>query len=422
MNGESYEGEDGMLSLAALQENIDQVGRNFPWYQPWSGLNGNAKVLSAWEDVPLLTASALEMHYYVESNPLAQRDDVQRYQTSGTSSGRRKTIYYTKSDEEAYLRIKLDIIRSILGSNCYKTAMADMGTGHAEATAMEVFRHLNMEVESLSFRLPIEQHLERIAAFRPEVLYTMPSILERILQASDDAASYGIRHIILVGEIASPEWIRRVAEQMGIGAEQITDTYGSIEIGTIAYFSHRYGRYLLAEGIMAEGVCSSVIEEGLEPLAKGEQVLVLTSTVRDSFPALRYVTYDVVRDLRLIEVDGNPRQSFQSIVKRIGPDQKHGEKISLYDIEEVVCRRLGDASVRVKVTGNGLQVHVYSPNVSDLLLTSIRDDLENRIPEIGIMIRSGILEGIQVIGGVYDDSLHRHSVKGKKIVYKEESL
>ena len=343
---------------------------------------------------------------------------MNRYQTSGTSSKRRKTIFYSQSDEEAYLRIKLDVFRNILAGTSYRTAMADMGTGHAEATAVEVFRELGMEVESVSFRLPIEQHIERLQSFRPEVLYTMPSILDRILQASEDPAGYGIHHVILVGEIASPGWRQRIAERLGIAETRVTDTYGSIEIGTIAYFSHEYGRYLFAEGIVAEGVKAELLDADMEPLPDElEQVLVLTSTIRDSFPALRYVTYDVVRDLRVIDVDGVPTQSFQSIVKRIGPDLKHGEKISIYDIEDVVYRHLREASVRVQVSGNALTVYVYSSLATPVLLDSIRAEVESHIPAIGMMIKAQLLEGIQVIGGTFEDSDNRTSVKNKKIFY-----
>ncbi|WP_235549232.1 CoF synthetase [Paenibacillus sp. Root444D2] len=402
-----------------IMETIHGMKRQFSWYPQGIDLERSDEESGALTALPLMSAATLETFYYTENNPFLLRADLNRYQTSGTSSKRRKTIFYSQSDEEAYLRIKLDIFRTILDGHKYRTAMADMGTGHAEATAVEVFRELRMEVESLSFQLPVEQHIERLASFKPEVLYTMPSILDRILLASVDPAAYGIRHVILVGEIAAPGWVKRVAERLSIVEEQITDTYGSIEIGTIAYFSHKHGRYLLAEGLLAEGVNAESLGEGLEPLAdEQEQVLILTSTVRDSFPALRYVTYDVVRDLRPIMVDGVLRQSFQSIVKRIGPDLKHGEKISIYDIEDVVYRHLGNASVRVNVAGNSLRVYVYSANFATTeVLESIRFDVENRIPEIGMMIRARILAGIQVIGGTFEDSLSRASVKNKKIFY-----
>lgn len=401
-----------------LQLTRERMGRQYPWYAV-AAEGERSCANEEWKRLPLVTASMLEEHYYGADNPLAEREDLNRYQTSGTSSNRRKTIYYSKADEEAYMRIKLDVFRLIVGSGRYSRALADMGTGHAEATALEVFRQLGMEAESVSFRLPIECHLERLAQFKPEVLYTMPSILERILLASEDPLAYGIQQVILVGEMASPRWIQRAAESLGLDVQQVTDTFGSIEIGTIAYFSHEHGRYVLTEGLLAEGITAETV--GLAPLTEAdEQVLVLTSTVREAFPAIRYVTYDVVRDLRPILVNGVLRQSFQSVVKRIGPDLKHGEKISIYDIEDVVYRHLNTASIRVRVAGNALTVCLYSPDITGEVLESVRQDLENRIPEIGAMIQAGILQGIQVIGAVFDDSDHRGSVKHKKISYEVE--
>jgi len=399
---------------------IEKMALRFAWYLPLLGFRQMEGAKDRdWGSLPLITASVLETHYYSDRNPLAGCDGVHGYQTSGTSSGRRKSIYYSEPDEEHYIRIKLDVFRTILGSSRYRTAVADMGTGHAEVTAVDVFRRLGMEVESVSFRQPVGRHIERLSAFKPEVLYTMPSILDRILHASEDPASYGIRHVILVGEIASPAWIERTADRLGIGKACITDTYGSIEIGTIAYFSHEHGRYLLAEGLMAEGLRPEEIGADLEPLTdEEERVLVLTSTVREAFPAVRYVTYDVVRDLRPIWADGRWRQSFRSIVKRIGPDLKHGEKISIYDIESVVFRHVEQAGVRVKVAGNALIVYIHGPQSSAEQLDHIRHDLENRIPEIGTMIGCGLLDRIQVLNGAFEDEAYRGTVKNKKIVYE----
>ncbi|NMO96072.1 CoF synthetase [Paenibacillus lemnae] len=376
--------------------------------------------------LPLVTSGVLETHYYTADNPLGKVSGCFEYRTSGTSSGRRKSIYYTPSDEEEYVRIKLDVYRHILGSGHYRRALADMGTGHAEATAVDVFRQLGMEAESISFKLPIEQHLEKLHRFQPDVLYTMPSILERILLASPDPSAYGIRHVILVGEIAPAGWIARAAEQLNISAASITDTYGSIEIGTMAYFSHEHGRYLLTEGLTAEGIGTEELGEGIEALPDGEQILVLTSTVREAFPAIRYVTYDVVRDLRPIIVNGRKQMSFQSIVKRIGPDLKHGEKISIYDIEDVVYRHLGQVSVRVHMDLQGLKVKVYRSHqavaleqhdISESVLQAVRAELEERIPEIGAMVRSGIIGRITVEQGDFEDESQRSSVKQKKIYY-----
>ncbi|MDI4648716.1 CoF synthetase [Cohnella hashimotonis] len=403
-----------MSEPAGREALAERTAQQFPWYRGLSGWDAAPP-----EPLPLITASVLEAFYYTEDNPLARRSDLHCYRTSGTSSGLRKAIYYSGRDEAAYLRIKERVFRNILGDRGYRTAVSDMGTGHAEATASSVFQSLGMSVHTLSYRDPIELHVERLKRIRPEVLYTMPSILDRILLAADDPLAFGVRQVILVGEVASPGWIGRAADRLGIEPEAIADTYGSIEIGTIAYYDHRHGRYLLTEGLEAEGIGAESLGETYDPLPAGERVLVLTSTVREAFPALRYVTYDVVRDLRPIVVDGVRRQSFQSIVKRIGPDLKHGEKISVYDIENAVYRHVRDAGVRINVEGNALRVHLYSVRTLDrTLLDRVRAELQDRIPEIGAMIRSGILAGIDVVAEAgFDDERSRGAVKNKKIFY-----
>ncbi|TFE26099.1 CoF synthetase [Cohnella luojiensis] len=400
-----------------IQPTVERFLGIFPWYGPLLAEKGlDRHSIKSVNELPLLTSELLERYYYGADQPFGELDGVTSYRTSGTSSLRRKTIYYSNKDEEQYIGIKTDIFRRILIGSGVATALSDMGTGHAASTALDIFGRIGMTAESIDFKQPIEQHLAKLRELRPHILYTMPSLLDRLLSATmDDPTSYGIRQVILVGEIASPAWIKSVAHRLGIVERDITDTYGSIEIGTIAFYSHEYGRYLFAEGIEAEGVGVESLFVDTEPLKMGESVLVLTSLVRDLFPALRYVTYDVVRDLRPILVDGQWRQSFEAIVRRIGPELKHGEKISVYDIEDVVYRHLNDARVRIHVHANKLSVHVDSKDKNPELYKRIERELSERIPEIGIMIQGGMLEAMQVIPSDvrFDDTVLKH----KKIFY-----
>ncbi|UUZ90170.1 hypothetical protein LJK87_29875 [Paenibacillus sp. P25] len=146
-------------------------------------------------------------------------------------------------------------------------------------------------------------------------------------------------------------------------------------------------------------------------------MLVLTSTVRSMFPALRYVTYDVVRDLQTIEVNGELKQIFTCISKRIGPELKHGEKISLYDIEDVIYQFVDDAETRVKVQNNRLSIHIKSDSLDDTAIPLIQQSIEDKIPEIGMMIRNRILHSIEVHAVKDNVSFERGKVKTKKIYY-----
>ncbi|QJC53173.1 CoF synthetase [Paenibacillus albicereus] len=415
--GEASSQEEGTEAAAEAADAVDGAGDGR--LSAAASAEELAESLLLLKGLPLLTAAALERHYYTDGNPLAEQAGLNVYRTSGTSSGRRKAIYYTPQDEADYLRVKLDVFRELLAGGEWRTAVSDMGTGHAEATAGEVFRELGLSVETLPFQLPIAEHVSALERLRPDVLYTMPSILDRILASADRTAELGIRRVLLVGELASPGWRHAAAARLGLTELDVADTYGSIEIGTIASYSPEQGRYLLADGLLAEGVPAEALGDGLDPLPEGETVLVLTSALREAFPALRYVTYDVVRDLRPIVAGGRLRQSFAGLVKRIGPDLKHGEKISLYDIEDAVSRRLPDARLRVEMRGNRLAIGIDSPSASDEELELAGRDVEARIPAIGEMIRSGLLESIAVRRVRLGDEAADGPIKRKKIFYGE---
>lgn len=401
------------MPLDKLQDKVREVIEVFPWYK---GLIDGEKMNYSLQKLPFMTSEILETHYYTE----AIDPSLAIYWTSGTSTGRRKAILYSEEDDKHYIDIKTKLFDELIaGSGCTK-ALADMGTGHAANTVLTIFERLGLENISIPFELPIEQHIERLQAFKPDLLYTMPSILDHIVYAAEDPRAFGIRKIILVGEIATLEWQQNMARLFGLEPRDIMDTYGSIEIGTIAYYSHDLGRYILVDGIFAEGIGTDEVDENLGPLGKDESILVLTSTVRKMLPAIRFVTYDVVRDFKPVVIGGVEKQSFHSIVKRVGRELKHGEKISLYDIEQVVYRHLEDASIRVKVRSNALSVYIKSKSVVNSIIPTIREEIRACIPEIGMMIRNHLLDDIEVIIVAKGEALDSGKVKNKKLYYQED--
>ncbi|MGF9713795.1 CoF synthetase [Paenibacillus sp. JMULE4] len=403
-----------MIPLEKLQDKVRKTTRIFPWYKELIGGDGDiASGINRLQELPLMTADIFETYYYHRPHD----PSLAVYRTSGTGSGRRKAILYSEEDDTNYIQIKTKLFGELTaGSGCIK-ALADMGTGHAANTALDIFERLGMEGRSIAFELPIERHIEELQTFQPDLLYTMPSILDHIVYATENPRAFGIRKIMLVGEIAPPEWQRNMARLFGLDPSDIIDTYGSIEIGTIAYYSHDLGRYILVDGLFAEGIGAQELDEGLEPLGDNEKILVLTSFVRTMLPAIRFVTYDVVRDFRPVMVDGVMKQSFQSIVKRVGRELKHGEKISLYDIEQAVYRHVEDAIIRVKVRNNVLAVQIKSKSEMDSVLPAIREEIRACIPEIGMMIRNRLLDDIEVIAVGEDQPLENGRVKNKKIYY-----
>ncbi|WP_342439615.1 2,3-diaminopropionate biosynthesis protein SbnA [Paenibacillus sp. FSL L8-0436] len=400
------------MLLGNLQDKVLEVTGVFPWYKRLIG----GKTSYSLQNLPLMTSEILDTHYYTQPGD----PSLAVYRTSGTSTGRRKAIFYSEEDDKNYIDIKTKLFGELLaGSGCTR-ALADMGTGHAANTALSIFERLGLEKSSIPFDLPIEQHIERLQAFKPELLYTMPSILDHIVYAAGNPRDFGIRKIILVGEIATLGWQRNMARLFGLDPRDIVDTYGSIEMGTIAYYSHELGRYILADGIFAEGLGTEALGGDLRPLGKNESILVLTSTVRKMIPAIRFVTYDVVRDFRPVMIGGVEKQSFASIVKRVGRELKHGEKISLYDIEQVVYRHIEDAIIRVKVRNNALTVYIKSKSALNSTAPAIRGEIRECIPEIGMMIRNHLLDDVEVFIVSNGETLESGQVKNKKLYYQKD--
>ncbi|WP_214626288.1 hypothetical protein [Paenibacillus agaridevorans] len=439
------------LHPSALTAHVHLIARLHPWYgklleEKRSSERGHLdyadnreKTLLSLNELPLLNADLLARHYYAE--PPRSEAGLSVYRTSGTSSGIRKSIYYSPEDDLHYIAAKQTSFEAWLNAKekpmtadgesietashsivpkygPIRRALADLGTGHAASTALSIFSSMGMEGEAISFSAPIEEHVAKLRTYRPELLYTMPSLLESIADAWPKDEPFPVRKIILVGEIASREWQANMAARLCLTPPDLLDTYGSIEVGAIAAYSHERNRYVLSEGMWGEGLTVQELGESFEPLADNERVLVLTSPSRLMFPVVRFVTYDVVRDFEVTLIDGVPRGTFTGISKRIGSELKHGEKISLYDIEAAVHLVLTDAAVRVAVNGNRLMLHIRSDQLAEHpeKLRHVRNEVEQRIPDIGMMIRGGLLKGIDVIPVDAFRQLPGHgSVKGKKI-------
>ncbi|MBH5318645.1 hypothetical protein I6N90_12640 [Paenibacillus sp. GSMTC-2017] len=403
-----------------LKHHLLIITQFHPWYRvlleerniTLSGTDTESEL--ALDRLPLLTAPLLNRHYF--SQPPRQEAGLSLFRTSGTSSGTRKAIYYSQDDDDRYIKAKKDSFQEWLGEdNSISRALADMGTGHAASTALTIFAELGIQGEAISFTAPIEEHIAKLRSFKPELLYTMPSILEAIADAVPRNEHFGLRKIIVVGELATSEWQANMAARFHLTTHDILDTYGSIEVGAIAAYSHELGAYVLADGIVGESLPAQDISDEFQPLQQNEGVLVLTSYSRTLFPVIRFVTYDVVRDFRTILHDGKQLQVFSCMTKRIGSELKHGEKISLYDIEEVVSRHLEDASLRVMVQDNKLKLYIKSDHLTDERLSIIKLEVEEQIEDIGQMIRNRLLQGIEVIPVGNREELPSGTVKAKKL-------
>lgn len=377
-----------MLALDELRSKVAEVIRTFPWY---ADLLSPQKIKRL-ADLPLLTDAVLEKHYYAAPVPGA----AGVYETSKTSANKRKLVSYSAEDEARYLDIKTKRFADFLAGDHIKKGCIDVGVGHVCATTGIIFDRLGLEHITIDIHLPLAEHIRILKDFKPELLYAPPSLLDRILQVFSDPRIFGVRKIAPIGEVITENWAQKMAAAFGLHMTDLLFAYGSTETGPMATYSHEHGKYLLVDGVYAEALTAEEIDSSLGPLAADERILVITTFNRQFFPGLRYVTYDVVRGFEPLMVSGNEKQGFDCISRRVGTEYKHGERISIHDIENVVFQYVDRAVVRASVKNNRLTVGLFSKDLTIDVLKKINQSIQSAVPEIGVMIKSGLLDAIQV--------------------------
>ncbi|MBC8951266.1 hypothetical protein [Xenorhabdus sp. TS4] len=87
---------------------IKQIRKTFPWYAQL--LRENQAEANQLESLPLMTEELLTQHYYHAEHTFPDR--YHNYQTSGTTTGKRKRIIYSDNDQHIYLQQRMGIIKN----------------------------------------------------------------------------------------------------------------------------------------------------------------------------------------------------------------------------------------------------------------------------------------------------------------------
>ena len=355
------------------------------------------------DHVPVISEADLRAGYYA-ADPGDDTDSqsTSLFATSGTTTGSGRRVSWPRGDDVRYVAQRARLFRSWIGASC-DSACADLGTGHAQARALEIFRVLGLDGHEIDVRLPVEEHVAILRALQADLLYTVPVILERIVGAS--GPGYTPKWVVVLGDLAPRPWRRAMERRIGMAKGHIVDVFGSIEVGAIAYSDDEHERYLVHEHIIPEQVAPA------DPRGDGGQLLVLTSTARDGFPAVRYAAGDIVRNLRPVEAAGRRRWAFDSHLGREGTWIKHGEALSL----PVITERIGTVAPGVAwaVRRDGLEVvieideHGYSPAVAAAVRSAVRE----AHPAVDKMIRSGLVGDIGVEARALPDGTSKRPIR-----------
>ena len=340
-----------------------RAAAHFAWYRPES-------------PVSCLQESDLATTYYAATETPASGDAL--YVTSGTSTGEPKKVIWPAADHALYVEQRGRLLDGFANGEC-GTACADLGTGHAASSAMEVFEHAGLRGSEIDFRWHVDRHVETLRRNQPDLLFTMPMILERVVAAG--GPGYVPRRIVVVGDLAPRQWRSAMAERIGMPASDIMDVFGSIEVGAIAYSDEGTGAYLFHDHIIPEEI------DGL---------LAVTSLTRSGFPAVRYVSGDRVAGLGRYDTADGVRWGYDHHLGREGNELKHGEMLSLHLVAVAMAEAAPGVAWDVRRRGLevviGVDRNAFSPAQADAIRAAIRA----AHPDVDQMIRSGLVVDIDV--------------------------
>jgi phenylacetate-coenzyme A ligase PaaK-like adenylate-forming protein len=380
-------------SLRESKERFDplvtRLRQTFKWYDALL-IAANFDFDRDPERLPYIDEDVLTQHYYHTRDP--QFEKCSAYLTSGTATGARKRILYSDEDHDLYVEHRRNIFARFLSPEC-KTACSDLGTGHAAASAVEIFERLGVECFHIDFRRPAAEHIALLNEHRPDVLFTMPMVLDSLIYAG--GLDFQPRKIITVGDVASRAWKQRIADFFSLHTGDLLDVAGSIEVGSIAYECFDCGLYHFDDHIIPETVGPSELYDDLAVRGTAE-LLIVTSLARFVFPAVRFITNDLIEGFTTRECGAVERYSFERMIGRVGSEFKNGENISLYDVNEAVNTFLPASPFEVRNDSGKFSIHVSSTDYTDEIGERIKHFLRQLNPHSFQMIESSLVADIEI--------------------------
>ncbi len=313
-------------------------------------------------------------------------EGARSFSSTGTS-GYPKPVPWTPAEDAWYVDEKRDLFAPRLDGRA--RAFISLAVGHNAGSARAVLEDLGLEVHDAGLSA-LDDQCAAITAFAPEVLYCSPSILANLIAALERRGQRptSVRRIITNGEVLFPSARTRAQSFFGIGHADLTDTYGSTEIGTIAYSCGTCGAYHFLDGLYPEAAPAEVADS--RDLIGGEAgavVLAVSSVKRTSFPVVRFVTYDVVRGLRRGTCGGARRFTCERVLGRCDDVVNYGELFSCYDLGDLIGSRLPAARWFVFNPWNDLTIVIEG-----LEPAGFREELRSRYPLHSRMSDLGLLD------------------------------
>lgn len=387
-------------------EKIEELKKDHPWYGEFIGN------ISEFADLPYVTRNVLDKYYY---NNCYSKELI-KFTTSGTSTGVKRAIYYSQDEIDYNNDQKKNLFGNFIsGSNPVGIVV---GIGLAASSADQVFKSLNKDTFVISYEDTFDKVIKLMPKYQPEVLYSMPSLIDSIIDQMDTKLLTSVKKVILVGEILTDKARKKISRELNIRENNILNTYGCVELGLLAFECNVCNRFHFVNNIYPEVIEKQIVKKNRDKIKyclsnNSSGILAVTSFWRKNIPALKYITYDYIEDLDKTICNRKKIYSFKRILGRVGNEFKHGERLSLYDIETALLRVIPNANFRIVIQENHVKIVLKNNNRYDPeLLERAESSVNEANTAIWSMINNKFLRKIRI----EVDQENRDNVNWKKRV------
>jgi len=341
------------------------------------------------KQLPFLTEDLLLKNYY--NNCTNKNNNTLEYKTSGTTSGSPKKILFSHEDHATYVKQRAYFLHNHFNKKCNNAAFV-LGRGHVSDSLCEIFNLLKIDAKRFYHNQHINFIIKNLNKLNPDILYTMPAVLDVLISTKNLKISP--KKICIGGDVATAIWKQNVCDFFNLKTTDLLDIFGSTEIGNIAYFDHSLKKYKFCEHIFPEIIEPNVLFPNIKHANTEAKILVLTSFSRMSFPAIRYVTYDLICGFKKIERNNKQIYIFDKCIGRIGSEFKHGVRISMYDIEHAVNKIIPNTLFSISDNEGKLKILIHKNDITKTQIENIRKHILNTNNTLFKMIKAGSVNDI----------------------------
>ena len=308
----SYESQ--YMHEEELEKFLMNASKEIAYYQEYQG-----KKIG---DFPLMDGHTLAQHGPATKQPrmIASKSNGLVFASGGTTGQPKFSLYSSREFEKTSRLLGESYMQAGLCAGDIVANLFVAGNMWSSFSAVQLaLQHCPVLQLPIGGKIDVKDLKTFLETFRPNVVFGLPGmLLDLAQQLSELEADIRIEKVFYAGEMLKDSTIDSLKSMWGV-EKFISAGYASVDVGPIGYQvpNAKEGEHYLFKHIYPE-------------IIEGE--LVVTSTLRESMPIIRYKTGDRVR---LLEID-EMGQKIQLLGRIDSLLQLWGCRFSINDIEKAL--------------------------------------------------------------------------------------